>query len=42
VASFAGELAARTVESPLFEPLSNQRIRCLACGLRCPIFPGLP
>jgi pyruvate formate lyase activating enzyme len=41
VASFAGELAARTVESPLCEPLSNQRIRCLACGLRCPIFPGL-
>lgn len=41
MASFAGELAARTVESPLFEPLSNERVRCLACGLRCPIFPGL-
>ena len=31
------ELAELTVESPLFQPLDERRIRCLACGHRCPI-----
>jgi len=36
------ELARHVRESPLAEPLGDGRIRCLACGHRCPIFPGLP
>ncbi|GIU73184.1 MAG: AmmeMemoRadiSam system radical SAM enzyme [Bryobacteraceae bacterium] len=36
------ELARHVRESPLVEPLGDGRIRCLACGHRCPIFPGLP
>jgi len=36
------ELARYVRESPLAEPLGGGRVRCLACGHRCPIFPGLP
>lgn len=34
------ELALHTRESDLSEPLGDGRIRCLACGHRCPIAPG--
>lgn len=40
--TLAEELARHVRESPLVEPLGDGRIRCLACGHRCPIFPGLP
>lgn len=33
-------LARRVRESDLVEPLDGGRIRCLACGHRCPIFDG--
>jgi pyruvate formate lyase activating enzyme len=36
----AEELALHTRESELVEPLEAGRIRCLACGHRCPIAPG--
>ncbi len=38
--TLAEELALSARESPLAEPLGNGRIRCLACGHRCPISPG--
>ena len=41
MAALANELEKRVVESTLVEPLSGGRIRCLACGLKCPIFPGM-
>ncbi len=40
--TLAEELARHVRESPLAEPLGDGRVRCLACGHRCPIFPGLP
>lgn len=40
--TLAEELVRHVRESPLAEPLGDGRIRCLACGHRCPIFPGLP
>ena len=33
-------LAEHTTESALAEPIDGYRIRCLACGLRCPIPAG--
>lgn len=38
--TLAEELALHTRESGLAEPLGDGRIRCLACGHRCPIAPG--
>ncbi len=35
-------LATRVREADLWEPLDAKRIRCLACGHRCPIFEGQP
>jgi len=36
-----GELLARyTREGELYEKLSNERVRCFACGHRCLIPPG--
>ncbi len=40
MSTLAGLLAARVRESPLAERLSGNRLRCLACGHRCPIFEG--
>ena len=36
----ADQLAAHTREGDLYEPLEGNRIRCVACGHRCPIPPG--
>jgi pyruvate formate lyase activating enzyme len=33
-------LDARTAPGELYEPLAEGRLRCLACGHRCVIFPG--
>ena len=38
--TLAGLLSARVCESPLAETLEGDRVRCLACGHRCPIFEG--
>jgi pyruvate formate lyase activating enzyme len=38
--TLAQQLAERTRESPLMETLEGNRIRCLACGHRCPIPAG--
>jgi pyruvate formate lyase activating enzyme len=38
--TLAGELARHTAEGELCEPLEGNRIRCLACGHRCPIPAG--
>lgn len=38
--TLAEELALHSRESGLLEPLGDARIRCLACGHRCPIAPG--
>ncbi len=35
-------LAESTREGVLWEPLDEKRIRCFACGHRCPIFEGQP
>jgi pyruvate formate lyase activating enzyme len=35
-------LARRTREGELYEKLEHQRVRCVACGHRCVIPPGLP
>lgn len=40
--TLAEELASHVRESSLVEALDKGRIRCLACGHRCPIAPGLP
>jgi pyruvate formate lyase activating enzyme len=37
MATLAELLAERTREADLFEPLDKGRVRCLACGHRCPI-----
>ncbi len=36
----ADQLAAHTREGDLYEPLEGNRIRCVACGHRCPIPSG--
>ncbi|MGH9664356.1 MAG: radical SAM protein, partial [Bryobacteraceae bacterium] len=37
------EVLARDVrEADLWEPIDGRRIRCVACGHRCPIFEGQP
>jgi len=33
-------LKEHTAESDLSEPIDGYRVRCLACGLRCPIPAG--
>ncbi|MGA2712532.1 MAG: AmmeMemoRadiSam system radical SAM enzyme [Bryobacteraceae bacterium] len=38
--TLAGQLGELTRESELFEALDNGRLRCLACGHRCPIGAG--
>jgi pyruvate formate lyase activating enzyme len=38
--TLADQLAGLTQESPLFETLDSRRLRCLACGHRCPIAAG--
>jgi pyruvate formate lyase activating enzyme len=40
MATLEAELAAHAAESPLAEALPGNHVRCLACGLRCRIFPG--
>jgi pyruvate formate lyase activating enzyme len=35
-------LSENTREGALWEPLDEKRIRCFACGHRCPIFEGQP
>ncbi|MCL6552952.1 MAG: AmmeMemoRadiSam system radical SAM enzyme [Firmicutes bacterium] len=39
-AALAAVLDARTVEGVLYERLAAGKVRCLACGHRCVIFPG--
>ena len=41
VASLAESLERRTREGILYEPLPEGRVRCLACGHRCVVLPGL-
>jgi pyruvate formate lyase activating enzyme len=36
----AASLAERVREAGLSLPLDRNRVRCLACGLRCPVSPG--
>ena len=38
--TLADQLTGLTQESPLLETLDNRRLRCLACGHRCPISAG--
>jgi pyruvate formate lyase activating enzyme len=38
--SVAEQLAENTRESELYEVIDGYRLRCLACGHRCPIGPG--
>ena len=40
--SLSDLLSTRVREAELWEPLDDRRIRCLACGHRCPIFEGQP
>ncbi len=40
--TLAGVLVENTQEGALWEPLDDRRIRCTACGHRCPIFEGQP
>jgi pyruvate formate lyase activating enzyme len=41
VVPLADALQRRTVEGRLSIPLENNRVRCVACGHRCVILPGL-
>lgn len=41
VASLAQTLEARTREGVLYERLPGDRVRCVACGHRCLVLPGL-
>jgi pyruvate formate lyase activating enzyme len=41
VASLAESLERRTREGILFERLEGERVRCVACGHRCVVLPGL-
>ncbi|MBZ5678323.1 MAG: AmmeMemoRadiSam system radical SAM enzyme [Acidobacteriia bacterium] len=38
--TLADQLSEQTRESELYETLENRRLRCLACGHRCPIAAG--
>ena len=38
--TLADQLSEQTRESELFETLDDRRLRCLACGHRCPIAAG--
>jgi pyruvate formate lyase activating enzyme len=40
VASLSKTLADHVKEGDLIRPIDNRRIRCVACGHRCPIFAG--
>jgi pyruvate formate lyase activating enzyme len=40
--ALAQVLSGSTREGDLWEPLDEKRIRCFACGHRCPIFEGQP
>lgn len=40
MSSLAEVLAENTREGDLWEPIDERRIRCFACGHRCPIFEG--
>lgn len=40
MSSLAEVLAENTREGDLWEPIDEKRIRCYACGHRCPIFEG--
>lgn len=40
VTTLGEQLAEHTRESSLFEPIDEHRLRCLACGHRCPIRDG--
>jgi len=42
VPALAQVLAENTREGALWEPIDQKRIRCFACGHRCPIFEGQP
>jgi pyruvate formate lyase activating enzyme len=42
VPALAQVLAENTREGVLWEPIDQKRIRCFACGHRCPIFEGQP
>ena len=42
MASLSETLAANVQEGDLVQPLDDKRIRCVACGHRCPIFEGQP
>jgi pyruvate formate lyase activating enzyme len=42
MATLAQVLARHVREGELWEPLENKRIRCFACGHRCPIPEGQP
>lgn len=42
MATLAEVLAGHVRKGDLWEPLEDQRIRCYACGHRCPIPPGQP
>ncbi len=42
MSTLAEQLAVETREAELWEPLDEKRIRCVACGHRCPISDGLP
>ena len=41
VATLKDSLTRRTCEARLYEHLDNRRVRCLACGHRCVVLPGL-
>ncbi len=40
MSTLAEVLAREVKESELWEPIDERRIRCVACGHRCPIFDG--
>ena len=40
--TLAEQLAEKTREAELYHPLDRQRVRCVACGHRCPIPEGFP
>src|SRR5271157_4389093 len=40
MATLAEELGEHVRESELYEIIDSDRLRCLACGHRCPISPG--
>lgn len=42
MSALAQVLASHVREGELWEPIDEKRIRCFACGHRCPIFEGQP